>query len=390
MTRIFEIKQRVLFVLLWIAGLTISVSAWAVDVQDVMAPLLAPPAAEQAENVLAKAIQDARMLPPASAFVLTNRLRLQLGAHLLASERHDQARAVLRQIDITSPVAISASLLMADSYRLQQNREEAVQWFLRAAQQYPYDPVTLEGLINAAQEFEQDGAPQAARALYHQVTEQTQQALQQLDALAQQPVIEPVQVLFPSEALDEPVRKTLLSLVLHDPRHDMLTRAKALQDNVQQLWVLQQQNEQLSQQLETLNDQLLRYQQQRQTLQDEYQQSRQQLQVLMQRVQADDFSQAQRDVRLAVTQLRNQLTRQQASLDFIDRVIKAMPDMVGRVSARQARLGDALRDQLVANKTAVEATLNQAVATYQTALKDLAGRALLEEGTLLEKLLPAR
>lgn len=359
--------------------------ALAADINAVMAPLISP-AGEPSERVLKNTISEADTLPPAAAFILKNQLRLRLGALYLKNADYDAARATLKQIDTGSPAAISASLLLAESYRLQGDTENAVQWFLRAAKQYPYRPATLEGLINAALELEQSGAPQSALVLYDKVVEQAQTALQQLATLSLQPVVEPTQVIFPSPLLDEPVRKMLLTEVLHDSDRDLLDSSRALQKNIQDMLALQQQNAVLSQQLNHLNNQLQHYQQQRQALVARHSQNQAALQRLTKKIQSDNFSDEQINIRHAVTQLQNQLQRQEATLNFIDSASDKLPTIISKISTQQMGTGEQLHRLLAANHKDIESVLNNAIQRCQATLKNTAAKAMLKKGIMLERL----
>lgn len=384
MKRIFKaLVLAIKFVVLSLALITGGV-AQAASVQDIIAPLLTAKPGEPTEKAFATAIQQSQKLSASSAFVLTNRLRLQLGAYLLSQNKYDEARSELLKVETKSSSAIEASLLLAHSYRLQGNRDEAVQWFLRAAKQFPYDPAALQGLIDAAEEFEQEGDGQTARLLYVEVVEQTNIALKQLDNLKNQPVIEPAQVFFASDALDEPVRKTLLTFLLRDNQHNVLSSSKALQQNITQLLQLQQQADNLTLQLSALDNQLQQYQQQRKDLAQGYQQNQQLLEQLKQGLLANDFSPEQKQLRQTITQLSNQLQRQKAMLAFVDSAIQKLPSMIDGVDAKQTQLSQVLQQQLFAHKNTVETALNKAVSTYQVAVKEVGGKASLAEASLLE------
>lgn len=58
---------------------------------------------------------------------------VMLAASLLAESRTEQARELLKAVPVGSRSAVTAALLLADSWRIAGEPERALQWFLRIA-----------------------------------------------------------------------------------------------------------------------------------------------------------------------------------------------------------------------------------------------------------------
>src|SRR5690606_9016549 len=167
------------------------------------------------EEQLQRAIRDASQLSRTEQHVIINLLRLRLAAVQMQRDDFELGRDTLRQIDTDSPAALQASLLMAESYRLTGQAQEARSWFLRTAHHYPYRTATLDGLISAARD-EQQHNPGLSAALYSEISRQSQYALDQLNQLHRGGNVDPMTIILPSP-LDDEIRQALLRRCLQHP-----------------------------------------------------------------------------------------------------------------------------------------------------------------------------
>lgn len=101
--------------------------------------------------------------------VALNRARLALAADYLHASRFVDARQLLAAIELDSPVAVQASLLLAESFRLEGDHGRAGQWLLRTGQRYGADPEALNSMLEQAAELRLQGEPHQAFALYNMV-----------------------------------------------------------------------------------------------------------------------------------------------------------------------------------------------------------------------------
>jgi prefoldin subunit 5 len=322
------------------------------------------------------ALRDANKLEPAARFVLSNHLLLRQGAQKLAAKDYSQSRQLLTQVETDSPSAIQASLLIAESYRLEQQPEQAKDWFLRTAHHYPYRTQTLSGLISAAndQPVDQTGL---ALALYNKAGEQADFALAQLQQLKSSQFIDPLAVIFPSK-LDEQVRQAFLLRCLHNPDEDLLSESSRLQEAVSSLLYLQKQRQTLGQKLELLQSQLQDYQRQRQSLQNQLDSIAAQQRSLESQLIPNNLDDDQVRIRRQLGQLRNQTIRMDNQIAFIDRTRQQLPAMVDNLNAEIQQLHQQAMAQLKSSNQAVKAVLESSYRAYYRELRNLAAEAKLQ------------
>lgn len=115
--------------------------------------------------------------------VALNRARLTLAAEYLSKSRFIEARQLLSAIELDSTVAVQASLLLAESFRLEGDLQRAAQWLLRTGQRYGADPEALRGLLEQASELRQQGQLAQAFAIYNMVQGQILDNAEQVNSL---------------------------------------------------------------------------------------------------------------------------------------------------------------------------------------------------------------
>ena len=141
---------------------------------------LTPPA-KQIE-ALQDYLDETAFIKTPTSLVLKSHARLQLAALLLQQGNNEESRSTLMALPQNSPVAVPAALLLAQSWLTDSNHQEALQWYLRTIQRYPYHPQALEGLLDAA-ELLQGSDMQSALTLCDKATQNSLQAIQQLQQL---------------------------------------------------------------------------------------------------------------------------------------------------------------------------------------------------------------
>lgn len=115
--------------------------------------------------------------------VALNRARLTLAAEYITESRFIEARQLLTTIELDSTVAVQASLLLAESFRLEGDPQRAAQWLLRTGQRYGADPEALGGLLEQASELRQQGQLPQAFAIYNMVQSQILDNAEQVSSL---------------------------------------------------------------------------------------------------------------------------------------------------------------------------------------------------------------
>lgn len=344
------------------------------SLDQAMAPLTED-AREKTPNYHA-AIREANKLEPAARLVLRNHLLLREGAQALATGHYSEGRELLKQVETDSPSAVQASLLIAESYRLEQQPDQAKEWFLRTAHHYPYRAQTLSGLISAAndQPVEQTGL---ALALYSKAREQADFALSELQQLKASEFIDPLAVIFPSQ-LDEQVRQAFLQRCLHNPDEDLLSESARLQQAVHSLLHLQTQRQALGSKLESLQEQLRDYQQQRHILQNQLESLAARQRSLESQLIPNNLGDDQVRIRRQLSQLRNQSIRMKNRIAFIDRTSEQLPAMVDKLNTDIQQLHQQAMAQLQGSNRAVKTVLESSYQAYYSELRNLAAEARLQ------------
>ena len=115
--------------------------------------------------------------------VALNRSRLALAADYLTESRFLEARELLSAIELDSPIAVQASLLLAESFQLEGDHARSAQWMLRTGQRYGADPDALKSMLERANELRYQGQQRQAFALYNMVQSQILSNAEQVGSL---------------------------------------------------------------------------------------------------------------------------------------------------------------------------------------------------------------
>lgn len=347
-------------------------------VRQAMAPLT--DSATNSDHAVDVALTASKALEPAAQLVIQNRLRLRQAALMMTNNQFIQAREVLSTIETASPSGAQAGLLMAESFRLENNTDQAKNWFLRTARHFPYRPQTLSGLISAAHD-QRTTNPGLSLALYSEVETQSQFAEKQLTTLMASGHIDPLAVIFPSE-IDNDVRETLLKHCLHHPDLNLLHASSKLQEAVTTLLQLQTQNRRLTEQLSALTQKLDTYQTQRSQIETSINTHARQLASLKKQLVPHDFSPAQTRTRQQLTRLNNQQTRLQAQIDFIDQASKSLPGIIDKIDRQTRQLHNTAMAQLKGSQVDVETVLNKSYQAYLSDLRNLTAESKLQRAEI--------
>lgn len=352
------------------------------ELHNAGALLHASPQIEDVETALAAATDALASTPSSAQFVIAHYLRLRLAALYLADNNTATAREHLRQINTASPAAIHASLLMAESYKQENNPELALRWFLRTAQHYPYRTATLEGLLQAANDARATN-PRIALPIYNEIEKQGHYALAQLATLDNDDVpIDPNAVLFSSH-LDTAVRRSLVQYNLRHTEHDLLQETASLKRAIRTIVQLRKQHAQLENELATLTAQLQQYQTQREETEQQLTDYETKVAELNAQIIPRDFSEPQLRIRQQVTQLNNYLERERTQLRFIQQTQQALPGMVQRVENDMRTLHQEAQQTLANSHGIITATLTQSLAAYRSDLLNLVAEARLQHSEML-------
>lgn len=183
---------------------------------------------------------------PATDKVAANRARLVVAASHLQNQRFDEARQLLAGIELDSPVAVQASLLLAESWRLQGDHQRAAQWMLRTGQRYGADPQALTSLLSHASELRQLGAAREAFALYNLVQNQILDNSKQVAALREE--MDQLADRLLHTRLDESreAHSQLLKQIIHETDGNVIGNLRQLAANGRVLRCLARQQKQIA------------------------------------------------------------------------------------------------------------------------------------------------
>ncbi|MEE4250130.1 MAG: hypothetical protein V2I38_06030 [Alcanivoracaceae bacterium] len=178
--------------------------------------------------------------------VALNRARLTLAAEYINESRFIEARQLLSAIELDSTVAVQASLLLAESFRIEGDAPQAAQWLLRTGQRYGADPEALSSLLEQASELHQQGQLAQAFAIYNMVQSQILDNAEQVSALrsATDQLVERLL----RTRLDESraAQSQMLKQMINNTESELLMELGALARSGEQRRCLEEQLQQLS------------------------------------------------------------------------------------------------------------------------------------------------
>lgn len=327
----FPFVSLCLMLLFWLPLATLADTLENRGKQLLTHPLTSP--AKQIDALQAYLHDAASEQTPAS-LVLTSHARLQLAALLLQQGNNTQSRATLMALPQNSPVAVPAALLLAQTWLTENKHQEAVQWYLRTTQRYPYHPQALEGLLDAATLLQGNDDTQAALVLCDKATQNSLKAIDQLQQLLALVGTTGLPALMePQPGIDQAVQHQLMETILFQANTNLFNNdkqarlfAKKYRQLLIQLHSLQRaqaematRQQQLDKALAVLRQRTAYEQQQIDTL--KYQLSR-----------AGNDSQP--TLRKLLVQLINTLKRDQAQQGFFEQNQAALPAISMRLRKR--------------------------------------------------------
>lgn len=178
--------------------------------------------------------------------VALNRSRLALAADYLTESRFLEARQLLSAIELDSPIAVQASLLLAESFLLEGDHARSAQWMLRTGQRYGADPDALKSMLERANELRHQGEQRQAFALYNMVQSQILNNAEQVGSLRSEADNLIAQLL--RTRLDESraAQSQMLKQMINDTDSSLLMDLGALARSTGQRQCLEKQQRQIS------------------------------------------------------------------------------------------------------------------------------------------------
>lgn len=312
-------------------------------------------------NTLEDAIKTAPRTP--AEMLLQDRARLYLSAMDIRQQHFDKARERLKLINTGSPVAAEAGLLIAESWRLEENHDEALKWFLRVGRHFSDDINALHGLLRAAESMQESGRPREAAALYNEVVDKALGTVKRLDSLPQDQDARVNAVFSRQQPMPSALRQKITSEMLRDTA-DLAQTRQVYRETSREWHCLLEQQQRLALQSERIHQHSDRLAQ-ASTLVDESMAALEtEISTLEKQMVSEDFSATQLAIRKRLGQARNERTRLLAQRDFIARTQGLLPQAISMTEQKLEAMtasfseirGQASQDLYDAAQKAIDAT----------------------------------
>ncbi|PKM22714.1 MAG: hypothetical protein CVV10_02910 [Gammaproteobacteria bacterium HGW-Gammaproteobacteria-14] len=314
--------------------------------------------------------------------MLQDRARVILAAHALRDGKALEARQWLSSISTESSMAVDAGLLMAESWRIAGDNENALTWFMRVGRHFPYDIAALNGLLDAADNLRSQGHAPMAAALHDEVLNRAMTARGILDALPDDPHARADIILLSSSHLPAPLRRQLNEQILHhspDTRNARRTSQRAEQrwhcllrqqrDMEQQRRIILQQVTTTRQALADIDQQLIAMELQRQSLSTA--------------MVPNDFSAEQVNLRQQLRQVSNTMLRTQAQRDFLASAQDKLPLMLNDTEQRLAILAAFYEDVRGNAQASMDEGIRRALNALDNQFRNIAAESQARQAELL-------
>ena len=315
--------------------------------------------------------------------VLRSHVRVALAGEYLRQHHYTGARQLLSGVDLTSQVAVRAALLIAESYRLEGNEEQARAWMIRVSQRYSSDPEALDGMLLVAEDSMLEGQYELAWTLYNLAMTRLVENIEQLSQMSR--TGDQLVDAMLTTRLDESreVSAQLIKDFLSSPDNDALEQVREIaaarfdeQCLAEQERAIQDRARQLSAQRNNIANFSVAMQQEREMLLQDISQLEEQLESA--RVSERGAIESELDyLRATLAATENQLASWRTQQD-------AMPDdAIERRAALQAEL-KTLQQQLSANREKMAEQMQSVIRGLRERYRALAGEAQLGRAQLMQ------
>lgn len=324
--------------------------------------------------------------PSAVEQALIDRMYIQLAASWLSELQTDKARELLRSIGVESPSAVTAALLLAESWRQDGEPDKAVQWFLRIAAQYPQNLDALKGLLAAAHAFADGEQPQLALTLYGRIEQQAGNAAELISDFSASNPNSIAAVLDKDNPLTDSLREQA-SQRLYRSTHDTLFAADQVNQRSQHIrlclaaliYDYQQRITAAEHSIANLDSTLA-------AMDHAHQERQARITSLQSRIRADEHSGEQLKLRRAVRALMNLDLREQAQQHALVQNRGRLPVLVRRTRERLTALLTFYQNAEQNSGEAVTDMLRDTLQALSADFRDLAGEAAMSKAQLQEPL----
>lgn len=337
-------------------------------------------------NALFTQLQGAPENPSSAEQALVDRMYILLAASWMKEQQTDKARELLHVIGVDSPAAVTAALLLAESWRMDGEPDKAVQWFLRIAAQYPQNLDALKGLLAAAHTLADSEQPQLALTLYGRIEEQAGDAAELISDFSASNPNSIAAVLDKDNPLTDSLREQA-SQRLYRSTHDTLFAADQVNQRSQHIrlclaaliYDYQQRITAAEHSIANLDSTLA-------AMDHAHQERQARITSLQSQIRDDERSDEQLKLRRAVRALMNLDLREQAQQQALVQNRERLPLLVRRTRERLAALLTFYQSAEQNSGEAVRDMLRDTLQALSGDFRDLAGEAAMSKAQLQESL----
>lgn len=306
--------------------------------------------------------------------LLQDRARLYLSAMDIREQHFDDARERLKLINTGSPVAAEAGLLIAESWRLEENHDEALKWFLRVGRHFSDDINALHGLLRAAESMQESGRPREAAALYNEVVDKALGTVKRLDSLPQDQDARVNAVFSRQQPMPSALRQKITSEMLRNTA-DLAQTRQVYRETSREWQCLLEQQQQLALQSERIHQHSDRLAQASTLVEELLAALETEISSLEQQLVREDFSASQLTIRKRLGQARNERTRLLAQRDFIARTRGMLPQALAATEQKLQAMTTSFSEIREQASQDLYNAADNAISTTAATFQNLAGES---------------
>lgn len=267
-------------------------------------------------------------------YFLAQRALLAVSGELLEAENFDKARDLLGSVEVDSPVAVEAALLLSDSWRMQGNRKKARDWYLRAGRQFPHELLALEGMLAAAHTME-TAAPGIAATLYDQVYEGAMNSSEILEEIPQEKMASGLNWLLSGEhALPAALHSQLSQRILSRGKQSLMTLEAQREDSAISLRCIIGRAGDLEQAHSRIAGKMATLERSIRAIEARITQLDQRIQALEARVTPGEMNDTQVKLRRELVRRKNEIKRLEGQRLFLQQNRERLPKMLRQLRQR--------------------------------------------------------
>lgn len=387
----------VLYTIIFLISSPIQASECISDNRDVRPPL--HPDSERLIDALTGSIEDRNQRlhilhdaaiaddhPSSTHAMLAQRALLAVAGEYLRAGELEHSRELLRSVPVESPVAVEASLLLADSWRMEEEPNKARDWYLRAGQRFPHELLALQGMLSAARALEHN-APGAAAALYDRVQALAKKSADQLAGVPdgeQSPGLG--WLVSTDNDLPPALHHQLARRVLARGEESITSLGRHKARNRTDLRCVLQQAEKVQTARQTLHQRQREMAGTLAALEQKIGNRKARIGELRDRVEPGNLGKEQVAIRKSLAATQNELKRLEGEALFLRQNMERLPVMLDRLTRRLNRLYNQYSQDNESLETTMDTLFSDALTSLHDDFMDVAGNSQEDKARLIQSL----